>query len=262
MIAKKSAVLVGSFSLCVFLIFVASSICFRVAGAANNSTTRLSVQAITCVLSLIAYLLLRARYGEGSQGATRPRTGRTMFAWGIAGLLFALIPYALVLDSNEIHWENFRIELICAATIASLTAAIFEEIYFRDMLLRWMHSRYGVGFSILVQIILFGGIHFLSQSFTWPHAIFYISAAILFSTLWLLTEDFFAPLVAHFIYDFTAMIVNGVFSRQVTSAGLLLGETPAYMVSARTGFVVIAAVVAWSLWRKKARANFSGALLQ
>jgi membrane protease YdiL (CAAX protease family) len=251
MLNKNRVVLLGSVTFGILFIFAITTLVFRAAGAAPYGNTRLSVQAITCILSLIGYLFLRAKLGGSSSRAVLPRMGWGMLGWAIVGLLFSLVPYALVLDLDAIHLENLHLKLICAAAVMAISAAILEEIFFRDMLLRWMLDRYSVRVCLIVQVIFFGGMHFFSIPFEWSALFSFTISAILLSMLWLLTGDFVAPMAAHFILNFTTGIFNGIFRRFGSYPGLLIGETSNYQFYARVGFEVVAVLIVWAVWLRR-----------
>lgn len=249
---RKLALLTLAFSLISFVIFVLSVLIFKVAGAHYGSTTRVSVQAVTCAASFIAYLFLRRKFIKTKKIVCSFSLVRNICFWGTLGLVFSVIPYFFFLDSNPIKWENFRAELIFTAFIFSLNAAIFEEIYFRDILLRSMLPYFGKDIAIIAQIVFFSGVHFFWNRFTWLNVLSLSVAATLFSLLWLLTEDFFVPLIAHFVDDFSIMIFNGVFTTFVARAGLLIGETSVLQIVTKIIFELIIALAVWYLLRQKA----------
>jgi membrane protease YdiL (CAAX protease family) len=250
---KNRAIIFCVFILGTLLVFTITGAIFRLTGAERSDTNRLAIQFITCVLCLVGYLLLRARLGSDVSRTALPRLRLAMFGWILAGLIFSLIPYALVLDFNALHWQNLHSKLLFAASVMAINAAILEEIFFRDMLLRWMRDRYRVGVCLIAQIILFSGMHFLSSPFEWSVACAFAISAVLLSMLWLLTGDFIAPMAAHFILNFTTILFNGIFTRFVSSPGLLIGEPSPYQFYARTSFEVLAVLILWAVWLRHIR---------
>lgn len=180
-------------------VFVLTIIFFKLFGAQKNSTARVSVQAITCSVALVAYFFLRKKIvGEKIPDFSLPKIGRLLL-WTSAGLVFSIVPYFIAYDFDRIIWGNFRAELIFAATVFSLSAAIFEEILHRDLLFRFLLSRFHLWVAFFGQLFLFVGVHFFIYKITWINCLSLGIAGILFSLLWLLTKDFIASMLAQLV---------------------------------------------------------------
>lgn len=130
-------------------------------------------------------------------------------------------------------------------------AAFYEEILFRDMLFRWMLGRYSVAAALAVQIITFSAIHFFGQPFSWQAVLTYVLGATLYSLLWLLTEDFIAPMAGHFVWNFSVGLFDGISKPHVVRAGLLYGEPPPSLIYGHLAFEALAILLVWWAWRRK-----------
>ena len=257
MIAKKRALLLLAFILSSPLFLIAVLILMRNSHVPRNGTYDTMAVAIAIFLSFFAYLWLRRKLGENPAQPLLPRHGWAVAGWAVVGLLLSLLPYLLIVGWQQIHWENLRLELIFAATVVAITPAFIEEVLFRDMLFRWMLGRYSVVGSIIVQVITFSALHFFSQRFGWHAVLTHVVGAILFSLLWLLTEDFIAPMAAHFVWNFTLAIFDGIYRSYVVRAGLLYGETPVSLIYGHLALEALAILVVWWAWRRQRAATLT-----
>ena len=251
MIAKKRLILLFAWVFTTMLVFVGTTLALKESGIAQRAATRLAVGGITVFVCFFLYLWLRQKLGENPTQAFWPRYGGAIAVWTVIGLVLSLIPYFLTVGWQQFYWGNLRIELIAAATVMALTAAFFEEVFFRDMVFRWTLERYRVTLCIVIQVIAFSAMHFVNARFNWHAAIAYSIGAILMSMLWLLTEDFIAPMAAHFIYDFMVFMFDGINTPYVVRAGLLLGDTPVTLLYAHHALGIFAILVIWWVWRCK-----------
>ncbi len=203
---------------------------------------------------MAGYLHFRARFGVGSEkrGAI---ISWQLLGWALLGLLFSVIPYFALQNVARLRLANFQPALIIRAAVFSASAAILEEILFRDILLRAMLARFRIGICLVTQIIFFSGVHFFSTGFDWFAVASFSTSALFLSMLWLLTGDFIAPMVAHFILNFTIFIFYGVFRPLVNHPGLLPLDGVAGLAQCRLAFDVAALGVVWWAWCKAGKPN-------
>lgn len=251
MITRKRTLLLLAFPLMAVLVFVATTLTMKAFGARHNASTRIAVGGITVFVCFFLYLWLRQKLGENPTQTFWPRYGGAIAVWTVIGLVLSLIPYFLTVGWQQFYWGNLRIELIAAATVMALTAAFLEEVFFRDMVFRWTLERYSVTLCVVIQVIAFSAMHFVSSRFNWHAVLTYSVGAILASMLWLITEDFLAPMAAHFVYNFSLHIFHGVNTQEVVRAGLLLGDIPVSLIYVHQALEILAILVIWWVWRYK-----------
>jgi membrane protease YdiL (CAAX protease family) len=84
----------------------------------------------------------------------------------------------------------------------ALLAGVSEEILFRGViqqaLTRWLPS----GLAMVAASALFGLVHFASRAY----AVFAAIMGLYLGTLFVITGNLFAPIVAHAAYDFVALV--------------------------------------------------------
>lgn len=255
MTAKKRALLLIVFLLSTPLFLIVILALMKVTHVQRTASSSTAAMTVTILLSFFSYFWLRRKLGANPAQALLPRYGWAIAGWTVIAVLLSLFPYLLTIGWEKIHWENLRFGLLTAAIVYALTPAFVEEVLFRDMLLRWMLERYTVATSIVVQIIFFSALHFVSAPFSWNAILSYSIGAILCSLLWLLTEDFVAPMAGHFVWDFTVRLFDGIYTPQVVRAGLLHGETPPSLVYGHLALEVLAILVVWWAWRRKRAAT-------
>lgn len=253
MIAKKRALLLLTFILSIALTLIAVVLVVKTAGVQRTASASTAVRAVTMVLCFFSYLWLRRKFGEGTLQPFWPRYGWAIAGWTVIALMLSMIPNLATVGWQQIHWENLRIELVFSAATLAISAAFVEEVLCRDMLFRWMLGRYSVTTSLLAQIIIFSAVHFISQRFSWNAVITYSIGAILYSLLWLLTEDFVAPMAAHFVWDFTILIFDGINMADIVRAGLLYGDTQPGQIYGHLALKVLAILAVWWAWRRKCK---------
>ncbi len=249
--AKKRALLLFVFLPSIPLFLIITLALMKVTHVQRTSSSSTAAMAFAILLSFFSYLWLRRKLGANPAQPLLPRHGWAIAGWTVVALLLSLFPYLLANGWQQIHWENLRFGLLSAAIVFALAPAFIEEVLLRDMLLRWMLGRFSVGASIVVQVIVFSALHFFSQRFSGGAVLTYSIGAILCSLLWLLTEDFIAPMAAHFVWDFTVMIFDGLYRPYVVRAGLLHGETPLSLIYGHLALEVLAILVVWWAWHRQ-----------
>ena len=134
------------------------------------------------------------------------------------GLIACLPMLAFLLISLKSSWrplvelrqtvEQFVREMFGSDTwvtlaIVSLAAGLGEELLFRGALQSWIGGYTGTWVAVLVTSLLFGAAHSLSKTY------FFAATAIGLYLGWLTEycDDLVAPIVAHAVYDFVALLV-------------------------------------------------------
>lgn len=140
--------------------------------------------------------------------------------------LYATLPMLVMLALLTLsHWEplvEIRLQVeemvrelfadgsILDIALMSIAAGVGEEILFRGALQPWIAGWTNAWIALAVVSLLFGLAHALSTSY------FVIATAIgaYFGWLALAYDDLIAPIVAHTVYDFIAILY---FRRQATN---------------------------------------------
>ncbi|MBC8355830.1 MAG: CPBP family intramembrane metalloprotease [Planctomycetes bacterium] len=88
----------------------------------------------------------------------------------------------------------------------SFAAGFGEEVLFRGLLqtgiAQWWDGPGGIVLSVVVASVLFGACHWITPTYAALAAL----AGAYFGLLFLITESLLAPLVAHALYDFIALV--------------------------------------------------------
>ncbi len=100
----------------------------------------------------------------------------------------------------------FRDANIAQLAIISIAAGVGEELFFRGWLQAWLGQMFsGVGgpwTGLILASIAFGVAHCL----TWEYAIVAFGMGLVLGGLSLVTDNLLAPILAHTLYDFAALI--------------------------------------------------------
>lgn len=180
--------------------------------------------------------------------------GVALFAT-VIGVLAAAGAYAIV---GRGPWGG-----VAAALVASVTAAVVEEIIFRGILFRLVESAFGSVVAIVVSGAIFGGLHVLS-----PHptvaglAAIALEAGILLACAYVLTRRLWFAMGMHGAWNF---MQGGIFGAPVSgtpSKGLFTGTLsgpewltggvfgPEASVVSIVACLAVAAVIARLAWRR------------
>ncbi len=100
----------------------------------------------------------------------------------------------------------FRPLFVWEMAIISALAGLGEEMLFRGVLQEefagWVRGPQGVIFGLLLASLLFGLLHFITPGY----ALFAGLTGLYLGGLWLLTRNLLAPITAHGLYDFLALV--------------------------------------------------------
>jgi membrane protease YdiL (CAAX protease family) len=150
-----------------------------------------------------------------------PETGAQQVAaigWGLVAtgpLLVALLvlerlPFAPLRRLQEmataILLRMFRGASIGQLAVVALAAGFGEELLFRGLvqagLSRWLMGMPGQVTAVLIAAVLFGVCHWLSATY----AVLAMLAGVYFGALLAVTDNILAPITAHAVYDFLALV--------------------------------------------------------
>ncbi len=254
---KKTIILIVLFLVLIFCGFAGLGSLVKGYFGGRNEAGRLVTQALTCVVALGGYYYLR-KYFFIRRTSVRAVSGWPLAGWAVLGLVFAAIPYIAFQKPMLLRLDNLTVPLIISAAVFAASAAIIEEILFRDILLQGMLQHWRVGSCLLVQIVLFSAMHFFSVPVDWFAIIEFAVAAMLFSFLWLLTGNVVAPMIAHFALNFTKLIFTGVAIPLVYHSGLLPGPSTPGVALLRLTFEMMALGGVWWAWCRAGRPNRLG----
>ncbi len=126
---------------------------------------------------------------------------------------------------------------LLALLLIVVIAPVFEEIIFRNIILKGLKNRYNAGLAILISSVLFGAFHLNFQQF--------ISATILgliCGTIYLATDSVLYTILFHALYNTSVLFVSGGLANE---SGTLETLSPFYGLLA----LAVGAISLWLLWR-------------
>lgn len=91
---------------------------------------------------------------------------------------------------------------ILQSAFISLLAGVCEEALFRGAIQGSLAERVGMGLALALTSLLFGAAHLV----TWTYGIMAALIAAYLGLLWIWTNNLLAPMVAHGVYDFVALV--------------------------------------------------------
>ncbi len=143
--------------------------------------------------------------------------------WDLPGLLWGLaatVPMVLIFLAM-VRWpvgplarikqitDEVLVPLLSPCTVMdllgiSLLAGLGEEMLFRGVLQGWLQEMQWMPpwLAILLVSVLFGLMHAL----TFTYALFATAMGAFMAGLWLWTDNLLAPIIAHALYDFLALL--------------------------------------------------------
>ncbi len=145
---------------------------------------------------------------------------------GVAATVAGAAVYAAILIGSYFltfetaHVDNLDGSLIVCATAASLVPAVYEEILFRDLLLRASIAAMPTWAALAVQIVVFGGLHVIAARSTGINVASMAVSTLLLSALWLRRRALGPPVAIHFAWDFALNVLHGVSTPAIVRAGL------------------------------------------
>ena len=138
--------------------------------------------------------------------------------WGVAAtipmlaglLLLEIIPLEPLRRLDAVVQRRlvplFRGASLPELGLVALMAGLGEELLFRgllqDGLAQWLGGSAGEWFAIAVASLLFGICHWVSRTY----AVLATLVGIYLGCVWLATGNLLAPIVAHALYDFVALV--------------------------------------------------------
>lgn len=164
------------------------------------------------------------RYGSGSVRTDLGLSARwSDLGWGflaafggrIAAAILAVVLLAVdrkLVGSNTGVFDRLRDDraaFLALAVLAAVGAPIFEELFFRGLLLRSLQTRLGTAGAVLVQALLFGLVHG-QPTYGWRNVSIIASTALLGVLLGALAQHFrrLGPgMATHFFFNLVAVVV-------------------------------------------------------
>jgi membrane protease YdiL (CAAX protease family) len=111
------------------------------------------------------------------------------------------------------------------AVLASVAAAVTEELLFRGLLLRLLESAFGSYFALIASSAVFGLVHLLSPNPTLLGVVAIIlEAGLLLGSAFIATRRLWLPIGLHFGWNFTQGGVFGTAVSGTPTAGILQGR--------------------------------------
>jgi membrane protease YdiL (CAAX protease family) len=86
--------------------------------------------------------------------------------------------------------------------VISLFAGVCEEALFRGAIQGSLTQRMGTWWALILASMAFGAAHLI----TWTYAIIVVFIGLYLGLLWLWTGNLVAPITAHAVYDFVALV--------------------------------------------------------
>jgi len=109
---------------------------------------------------------------------------------------------ALMQVVDELIVPMFRDWTLLDLALAGACAGIGEEILFRGALQAAASETYGPVIGLVSASVIFGVVHAVNASY----AVFATLLGVYLGLLWQLTDNLVAPIIAHGLYDFLALI--------------------------------------------------------
>jgi uncharacterized protein len=148
----------------------------------------------------------------------------------VIGCLAAIPPLVIVLgitESNTRLGEQARsdfgpvITMFKNATVldivlVSFMAGLAEEALFRGVLQGWIETHLGLWPALTIASVIFGLAHFIS----WSYFAFATIIGAYLGVLWMWTGNLLAPMIAHGLYDFVALVYGTRFSKTLQDVGI------------------------------------------
>ncbi len=155
-----------------------------------------------------------------------------------AGLYTLCIIILMVLGMYRINGLNPLSFLIPAVAMA-LSSSVFEELFFRGVIMKSVEDMAGSWIAIVVSSLVFGFMHLLNPGGTLEGAIYIsIEAGLLLAGAFLLTRKLWLSMGFHFGWNYTqSAIFSGVVSGGVSDPGYLQVtiEGPEFMTGGAFG---------------------------
>lgn len=206
--------------------FAVAKLLLAIVGPTNADLRVATGWTLSTTAALFLYIPLRRRFFEAKRsGASR----RSRLA--AVTLLVVTLPPLLIasyfVTFEVAHWDNLSFGLVLGAASFALSSAVYEEILFRDLLFRGSLTFLPVLPAIGVQLLIFGGPHFLEQRFNFFNLCSIAISTVFYCLLWLRYRSVGPCIAAHFAWNFSLYILHGIFTSALVKAGLFYtGDSP------------------------------------
>lgn len=221
--------------------------------------------AVGLALVVGTYKSAIVRLGEHPRDDLRKdRASRDLALGLLAGFaLFCLVVgTAAALDVYNIVGTGGTGQLLRLLIVAGIAPAVFEEIFFRGILFRWIEDFGGSWAALIVTSALFGLAHIVNPGATWFSSFAVaMEAGLLLGGAYMLTRSLWMPIGLHAAWNFTQgfifdVPVSGIDQQglvQATLSGPKLLSGGAFGLEASVIAVVIASAAGLLLVHRAAR---------
>jgi membrane protease YdiL (CAAX protease family) len=240
----------------------------QVAGEAGLALDRLLL--FVCTLAPLYAVALGAIRFEGRADITQP-SRRALAAViglsiGVAGFLAAVgvagVLGAVRMGADASDWGR-RLEGAVIAAVLILFQASGEELFFRGWLQPVLGARWGAWVGLAVTSVLFGGAHAVTGPISVLALVNDILAGAVFGLLALRSGGLWAPILAHWGWNWTEQAVVGLtpnpgvdplgslWDLDLVGPGMLSGGADEMNGSIAATVVLVTAMVLVALWRAR-----------
>ena len=239
----KFIILIVKFLLCFVCPIVLSYWTINLLQVKNPTTAYCLTLLLSTLITLGVYVIYIQKMSLKIIKDRAPRSIILFLVLFLVLFLSTTIAYWIATPLSKVYWSNLTSSLLLAVFSSSMIDPLYEELFFRDIILKWTVQRYSLMNALLFQLVAFGATHFITNKITTLHCISLLVTTLLYSLLWLYTKSFVAPFSAHFTWNFCISLADGFNTSRIVTPGLILGETTLQRLLAHLGVGLIALVV-------------------
>lgn len=204
--------------------------------------------AVGLALIVATYKLAIVRLGEHPRDDLRKDRASHDLALGLlAGFaLFCLVVgTAAALDVYNIVGTGGTGQLLRLLIVAGIAPAVFEEIFFRGILFRWIEDFGGSWAALIVTSALFGLAHIVNPGATWFSSFAVaMEAGLLLGGAYMLTRSLWMPIGLHAAWNFTQGFIFDVPVSGIDQQGLVQAKLSGPELLSGGAFGLEASVIA------------------
>ena len=184
--------------------------------------------AVILVAMLAIYKLAIRRLGEAPHDDLPAKGALTKLGIGILVgflLMTASVAVAALLGIYHPLGQGDGSQLTHALIAGAVMPAFVEELLFRGILFRWIEQFAGSWVALLLNALLFGGVHILNPGATWFSSLAIATeAGLLLGGAYMLTRSLWLPIGLHAAWNFTQGEIFDVPVSGLPEHGLLLAK--------------------------------------
>ncbi|MDT0158042.1 CPBP family glutamic-type intramembrane protease [Microbacterium sp. ARD32] len=205
-----------------------------VASAVRHPVASLLVGGVLAVGMIALYVWAGIRFERRTVTEFARRGGLRHVLTGVAigvGLAAATIGILALFGAYRITgWGSITGALVAAGTM--IAVAVSEEVFFRGIVFRLLHSRWGAVIALIVSSGLFGLIHLLNPGATLAGALAVaVEAGLLLGSAYLLTGSLWLAIGLHFGWN---VAIGGIFGAVVSGSAASGSGSSDSLVAATT----------------------------